>query len=448
MNASRRANAVDVVIVGGGHCGLAMSRALSQRGIGHVVLERGEVANAWRTERWDSLRLLTPNWMTRLPGQAYDGADPDGYMTSAEVAGFLSRYAATAAAPLRTATTVLGARPTGDGWWVETTQGDWQCRALVVATGAAGRPVVPAAAADVPGEVAQFSALDYRRPAQLPDGGVLIVGASATGLQLAQEIQRSGRAVTLAVGEHVRMPRLYRGRDIQWWLLAAGVLDQRLADVDDVGRVRRLPSPQLVGTPERGTLDLNVLQRGGVRVAGRLAQVRDGRALFSGSLRNACALADLKMNRLLDTFDDWALGDGMRPDVDAVEPRPAPTRLPDTATTVLDLKRHFRSVIWATGMRPDHGWLDASLRDRAGTLRHEGGVADLPGLYVLGLPFLRRRKSSFIHGAGQDVDELVGHLTAHLNQSARARSAARGIARRRISPSAYAGLSRSWPQPD
>jgi putative flavoprotein involved in K+ transport len=424
-----QANAVDVVIVGGGHCGLAMSRALSQRGIAHVVLERGEVANAWRAERWDSLRLLTPNWMTRLPGLAYDGADPDGYMTAPEVAGFLSRYAAMVAAPLRAATTVLGARPTGNGWCVETTQGDWQCRALVIATGAAGRPVVPTAAADVPGEITQFTALDYRRPAQLPDGGVLIVGASATGLQLAQEIQRSGRPVTLAVGEHVRMPRLHRGRDIQWWLLAAGVLDQRREDVDDVTRVRRLPSPQLIGTPERAALDLNVLQRGGVRVVGRLAQVRDGRALFSGSLRNVCALADLKMNRLLDTLDDWALGAGLGQDVDAAEPRPAITRLPDTATTALDLKRHFRSVIWATGMRPDHAWLDAALRDRAGTLRHDGGVAELPGLYVLGLPFLRRRKSSYIHGAGQDVDELVPHLAAHLNRAARARGAARGIAR-------------------
>jgi len=429
VNARRQANAVDVVVVGGGHCGLAMSRALSQRGIGHVVLERGAVANAWRTERWGSLRLLTPNWMTQLPGMAYQGGDPGGYMTASEVAGFLSRYAARVSAPLRTATTVLRARPSGTGWRVETTQGDWQCQALVVATGGAARPMVPASAAAVPSQIAQFTALDYRRPSQLPDGGVLIVGASATGLQLAQEIQRSGRPVTLAVGEHVRMPRLYRGRDIQWWLLASGVLDQRLEEVDDVERVRRLPSPQLIGTPERAALDLNALQHHGIRVVGRLAQVRDGQALFSGSLRNVCVLADLKMNRLLDTIDNWALTAGVGDD-DAMEARPAATQLPTSMTTVLDLKAHFRSVVWATGMRPDHTWLDASLRDRAGTLRHEGGVGGLPGLYVLGQPFLRRRKSSYIHGAGQDVAELALHLTAHLSRGARDRIATHGIAPR------------------
>lgn len=402
----------DVAIVGGGHCGLVMSRALSLRGIGHVVLERGEVGNAWRHERWDSLRLLTPNWMTRLPGLAYDGADPQGYMTSAEVAGFLSRYAASVAAPLRTGTTVLRARRLDSGWRVETTQGDWQCRALVVATGAASRPVVPAMAADIPAEIAQFTALDYRRPSQLPDGGVLVVGASATGLQLAQELQRSGRPVTLAVGEHVRMPRIYRGRDIQWWLLASGVLDQQLADVDDVSRVRRLPSPQLIGTPERATLDLNALQREGVRVVGRLAGIRDGQALLSGSLRNACALADLKLMRLLDAFDAWALQAGLADDTP--EPRPEPTQLPAIATTALDLRTHFRSVIWATGLRPDHSWLDAALLDRHGALRHDGGIADAPGLYVLGLPFLRRRKSSYLHGAGNDANELAAHLSEHL----------------------------------
>ncbi|MDM0117736.1 NAD(P)-binding domain-containing protein [Variovorax sp. J22R133] len=419
MSVRRRSAAVDVVVVGGGHCGLAMSRALSQRSIEHIVLERGEVANAWRAERWDSLRLLTPNWMTRLPGHAYDGDDPDGYMAAPEVADFLSRYAQEVAAPVRIGTTVLRAGRDADGWRIETTQGDWQCRALVVATGAATRPVVPTLARELPAGVEQLTALAYRRPAQLPDGGVLVVGASATGLQLAQEIQRSGRPVTLAVGEHVRMPRLYRGRDIQWWLLAAGMLDQRLEDVDDVRRVRRLPSPQLIGTPDRATLDLNALQQQGVTIVGRLAQVRDGRALFSGSLRNVCALADLKLNRLLDVFDRWALQARLDGRIDAVGPRPLATRINTSAPTALELQSRFRTVIWATGVRPDHSWLDLPVFDRFGELRHAGGIADAPGLYVLGLPFLRRRKSSYIHGAGEDVDDLVVHLAEYLDRSAR-----------------------------
>jgi putative flavoprotein involved in K+ transport len=404
---------VDVVVVGGGHNGLAMSRALSRRSVEHLVIERGGVGHAWRTQRWDSLRLLTPNWMTRLPGQDYDGNDPDGYMAAPEVASFLSRYAARIAAPVLGDTTVLRVVAADRGYRVETTRGDWHCRALVVATGAFAEPAVPALAQRVPDGIAQLSAHAYRRPDQLAPGGVLVVGASATGLQLAQEIRRSGRSVTLAVGEHVRMPRRYRGRDVQWWMLASGVLDQRADEVDDPARVRRLPSPQLAGTPGHETLDLNTLRAEGVTLAGRLAQVRDGHALFSGSLRNVCALADLKMNRLLDLFDGWA----RRSSLDAR--LPPGTRLPATevdASPLLDLHLPGRidTVLWATGMKPDFRWLQLPVFDRQGELKHDGGVVAAPGVYVLGLPFMRRRKSSFIHGAGDDVQDLVVHLVEHL----------------------------------
>ncbi|HET7524471.1 MAG TPA: NAD(P)-binding domain-containing protein, partial [Burkholderiaceae bacterium] len=362
-HASRRTGAtVDVIVVGGGHSGLAMSHALSQRALEHVVLERGEVAHAWRTERWDSLRLLTPNWMTRLPGHAYDGADPDGYMSAGDVAGLLSTYATKIAAPVLTRTTVLRVEPCRDGYRVVTDRGQWRCRALVLASGAFNTPVVPPVAAALGTGIEQVSAQTYRHPGQLDDGGVLVVGASATGLQLAQEIQASGRPVTLAVGEHVRMPRTYRGRDIQWWMLAAGVLDQRIEDLDDPERARRVPSPQLVGTRERTTLDLNVLREQGVTLVGRLMGVRDGNAQFSGSLRNVCALADLKMNRLLDLFDDWALRNGVVGDV-APRERPAPTEVEARAQLGLDL-REIRTVVWATGLRPDHSWLDAPVFDR------------------------------------------------------------------------------------
>ena len=402
------------MVVGGGHCGLAMSHALSRRGVEHVVLERGAVANSWRTERWDSLRLLTPNWMTRLPGQAYAGEDPDGYMSAGEVAAFLSAYASTIAAPVLTGTTVLKVAPSAGGYRVSTDRGEWLCRALVLASGAFNLPNLPSMASGIPGDVQQISAHRYRHPAQLAEGGVLVVGASATGLQLAREIQQSGRPVTLAVGEHVRMPRLYRGRDIQWWLLASGVLDQRIEEMDDPERARRLPSPQLVGTPERATLDLNALQRQGVSVVGRLAGIRDGTAQFSGSLRNVCALADLKMNRLLDSFDDWARGLGAACDLGTPE-RFAATGLDDSPTLTLSLaRRNIRTVLWATGGRPDHSWLDLPVFDRHGRLRHDRGIVDAPSLYVLGLPYLRRRKSSFIHGAEDDVREIAEHLVAGL----------------------------------
>jgi putative flavoprotein involved in K+ transport len=379
------------------------------------VLERGEVANSWRRERWDSLRLLTPNWQSRLPGYHYECRDPDGYMTMREVVEFISRYAAVAAAPVRTHTTVTSVTPADVGYTVTTNTGVLQCRAVVLASGACNVPNVPSLAQALPSHVQSVTPFDYRNPDHLPDGGVLVVGASATGVQLADEIARSGRAVVLSVGEHVRLPRTYRGRDVLWWMDASGVWNQRYDEVDDLVRARRLPSPQLVGTPERRTLDLNALTAVGVELVGRLAGVRDGQALFSGGLRNQFALADLKMNRLLTTFDDWARVHGRDGDVDLPE-RLEPTRAPSSARLNLDLRKgEIRSIIWATGFRPDYSWLDVPVVDHKGYLRHDGGVVDAPGLYVLGLPVLRRRKSSFIHGAEDDARELVDHLVTYLS---------------------------------
>jgi putative flavoprotein involved in K+ transport len=414
------AGIVDVVVIGAGHSGLAMSHVLNQRAIEHVVLERGKVANSWRTERWDSLRLLTPNWMSRLPGRSYEGADPHGYMSVREVVDFVSAYAIWASAPVVTQARVISVEPECDGYRVATSHGDWLSRAVVLATGAFNTPVVPRVAEDMPADVEQLSAQAYRNPEQLAEGGVLVVGASATGLQLAQEIQRSGRPVTLAVGEHVRMPRVYRGRDIQWWMLASGLLDQRIEEVDEPDRARRVPSPQLAGTPERGSLGINVLRGQGVEVVGRLAGIRDGKAQFAGSLSNLCALADLKMNRLLASIDLWAERNTVADEVGPTE-RFAPTDVGKSPRLGLALGVDVRTVVWATGFRPDYSWLHARVFGRKGELKHDRGVVDAPGLYVLGLPYLRRRKSSFIHGAEDDVRELGTHLADYLDRTARGR---------------------------
>ena len=242
---------VPVVIIGAGHAGLAMSYRLAQRSIDHVVLERGEVANSWRTERWDSLRLLTPNWHARLPGHRDDGDDPDGYMTVREVTNLVADYARTIAAPLQCDTTVTRVTSHADGYEVTTDHGVWRCVAVVIATGACSVAVVPPIAAGLPDHVASLTPQTYRNADELEPGGVLVVGASATGVQLAEEIHRSGRDVTLAAGEHVRMPRTYRGRDIFWWTDGAGILDERYDALDDIVRARHLPSPQLIGTPQR-----------------------------------------------------------------------------------------------------------------------------------------------------------------------------------------------------
>jgi putative flavoprotein involved in K+ transport len=392
-----------------------VSRCLTDRSIDHVVLERGEVANSWRRERWDSLRLLTPNWQSRLPGYQYEGTDPDGYMSMREVIEFISRYAAVAQAPVRTQTTVTSVARTDIGYRVIAAGGEIACRSVVIASGACNVPSVPAAREMVPAAIEQITPLAYRNPAQLPDGGVLVVGASATGVQLADEIHQSGRRVTLSVGEHVRLPRVYRGRDVLWWMDASGVWNQRYDEVDDLIRARRLPSPQLVGTPERATLDLNALSARGIELVGRLSAIRDGKALFSGALRNHCALADLKMDRLLDTFDEWARGNPRAAGAGAPE-RFAPTRVPSTSRLHLDLRSGgIRTIVWATGFRPDYRWLHVPVLNDKGELRHDGGVVDAPGLYAVGLPVLRRRKSSFIQGSEDDARDLTAHLAAFLN---------------------------------
>jgi putative flavoprotein involved in K+ transport len=296
------------------------------------------------------------------------------------------------------------------GYRVVTNRGEFQARTVIIASGACNRPSVPAFASSIPGSVEQLTTFTYRSASQLPDAGVLVVGASATGVQLAAELRRSGRPVILSVGEHVRLPRTYRGRDVLWWMDASGVWDQRYDELEDLTRARKLPSPQLVGTPERATLDLNALTAAGVELVGRWAMVREGRALFSGGLRNVCSLADLKMERLLNAFDEWG------GDVD-VAPREqlASTEVPGRTRLELDLRGgEIGAVVWATGYRPDYGWLDVPVLDAKGIIRHDGGAVDSPGLYALGLPVLRRRKSTFIHGIEDDARYVVEHLRRSL----------------------------------
>ncbi|MEO7403078.1 MAG: NAD(P)-binding domain-containing protein [Burkholderiales bacterium] len=406
------------VIIGAGHAGLAMSRCLTERSIDHVVLERGEIANSWKTERWDSLRLLTPNWQSRLPGYCYEGDEPDCYRTMPETIAFIERYASVISAPVRAHTSVTSVRRTESGYTVTTNQGQWESQAVVLATGACNIANVPALAAAIPPTIPTLTPMQYRSPRTLAEGGVLVVGASATGVQIADEIQRSGRAVTVAVGEHIRMPRSYRGRDIQWWMDVAGVHNQRYDEVDDIRRARRVPSLQLAGYPDHRTVDLNSLATIGVTLVGRLAGIRDGKAQFSGSLANQAALSDLKMNRLLNALDHWVLesanGDGTEHSVAPPE-RFEPTRIDTAPALSLDLTRSgVKTIVWATGFRPDYSWLEVPVLDHKGRIRHDGGVVDAPGLYILGLQFLRRRKSALIDGAGDDARDLSAHLAAYL----------------------------------
>jgi putative flavoprotein involved in K+ transport len=413
---------VTTVIIGAGHNGLAMSRCLTGLSIDHVVLERGDVANTWRHERWDSLRLLTPNWLSRLPGYAYTGDNPDGFMDMDETIKFISGFARHADAPVQTQTRVECVEPHGEDYKVTTNQGVWHCRALVLANGAFSKPKIPAMNLAVPSHIRKITPKSYRRPDQLEEGGVLVVGASASGIQLAKEIHESGRPVTLATGEHVRMPRTYRGKDILWWMDATGRSDEHIDEVDNTVRARRVPSPQLIGTVDRSTVDMNTLTNIGVELTGRVCNIRDGVCQTSGDLRNLCKMADLKGDRLLRTIDDWVRErSGTRADIAQIAQTSrqgeslTPTQVPDKPRMTLDLNSgEIRTIVWATGYRADYSWLRVPVLNQKGELHQDGGVVRAPGMYVMGHNFLRRRKSSFIHGATDDARDLSEHLAGYL----------------------------------
>jgi putative flavoprotein involved in K+ transport len=332
-----------------------------------------------------------------------------------ETIAFLERYAGLISAPVQTRTTVTSVRIGHDGYEVLTDRGTWRCQAVVIATGACNIPNVPAIAEMLPDRIDTLTPLEYRNPDQLADGGVLVVGAASTGAQIAEEIHRSGRSVTLAVGEHIRVPRVYRGRDIKWWMDAVGVLDERYEEVDNLVRARNVPSLQLVGSDDRRDLDLNRLTDIGVRLVGRLAGVQNAKVQFSGSLPNQCAMSDLKMNRLLDRIDAWVTDQSLDGVVDPPH-RFEPTRVEASPPLDMDLGG-IRTILWATGFRPDYSWLEVPVLDRKGRVRHDGGVVDAPGMYLLGMPFLRRRKSSLIDGAADDARYLSGHLASFLDRA-------------------------------
>lgn len=404
------------LIIGAGHAGLAMSHELTTRSIDHVLLERGRVANSWRAERWDSLRLLTPNWQTRLPGWNYTGDDPDGFMTMPEMISYVEDYASSFAAPVHEGVTVRSLRRAAardHGFDVLTDHGVWSADSVVIATGACTTPRIPDTAADLDPSIEQITPSRYRRPSQLPEGGVLVVGASASGIQIADELNRSGRPVTLAVGRHSRLPRTYRGMDSQWWLDFSGVLDADYRDQSDLARARRAPSLQIVGSPDGRDLDLGVLHRAGVRVAGHLARGRGNRVWFHDDLASSCGDSDRALGRLLDRFDAAAAAAGL--DTELTEPtRPAPIDLP-TGPDRIDLRREgITSVVWATGFRPHYPWIDLPVLDASGALRHDGGITPVPGLYAIGLPFMRRRRSTYIDGARADAHDLAEHLAQRI----------------------------------
>ncbi len=398
----------NTIIIGAGQAGLALSRCLFDQQIDHVILERGRIAQRW-TERWDSLRLLTPNWMTRLPGWRYAGDRPDEFMTRDEMNQFLTGYARSFDAPVEESTTVRRVSPTEEGWRVETDREVWIAQSVVIATGHAQKTRIPALAAALPRRIVQVPVSDYRNPAQLPEGGVLVVGASASGVQLADELRGAGHDVTLATGRHNRLPRRYRGRDIMYWLNRVGSLRRQLSEVKKPEEATCEPSLQLIGSESGKTVDLNALLSRGVRLTGRLVGADGGRVQFSDDLAQHAAAADYRLGRLLLRIDQYVETHSADCDVAPAGPW-ALTRRVDAPGT-LDLDREdIRSVVWATGFRRDYEWLDANVLNAGGDVQNHRGRTPAPGLFIIGMQFMIRRNSSFIDGVGRDASEIASEI--------------------------------------
>ncbi len=396
----------DVVIIGGGQAGLVASHALSERGVEHVVLEQARVAERWHTARWDSLRFQFPNTVLGLPGMPYDGDAPAGYAHYTEVARWLERYAALVEAPVREQTRVTSLDRVGDEWTTRTDQGEMRSRAVLMATGPFQRGRVPAMSVDVPGSILQIHAVDYRRPEDLPDGAVLVVGSGASGAQITEDLLAAGRTTYLCVSRHRRVPRRLADRDIMTWLTELGVMDRTRADWVD----GRMP-PTVLVTGVGGGHDLDVRELGerGTVLLGSLRAVRDGDIELADDVETILAAADSMYDETVQAIIQHAAAQGLRvgPQEPASRPAPSPYR-----PTLSLQDANITSVIWATGYSFDYDWVHAPCLGESGEPIQQRGVGDVEGLYFLGLHWMHTFKSGTFLGIGDDAAYVADHLTA------------------------------------
>jgi putative flavoprotein involved in K+ transport len=396
---------VETLVIGAGQAGLSMSYHLGRGRMEHLVLERSRVAERWRSERWDSLTFQFPSWMLRLPGYAYDGPEPHGFMHRDGVVRFIEEYARRISPPIRCGSRVVALRPSPSGrLLVETEGGTIEALNVVVATGPYQTPAVPSFGESLPPAVHQVAASRYSNPRALPPGNVLVVGSGGSGVQIAEDLAQEGRRVFLSVGRHRRVPRRYRGRDFGWWQEATGAADQT---VDS--RSPRVQAPLLTGVNGGHDVDLRELARGGTTLLGSLGAISDGRLRFAPDLEDNLARGDETFAQFARSIDEYVRKEGLTAPEATDRRPPAAPNLP--AISELDLRAAgITSVIWATGYRYDFGWITCPVLDEDGVPVHQRGVTATPGLYFLGLPRQHKIKSSFLWGVGEDAGYLAEHI--------------------------------------
>ena len=397
---------VEVVIIGGGQAGLALSYYLTRQGRTHLVLEQGQVGEVWRSERWDSFTLNTPNWMTRLPGFPYQGDDPDGFLPREDIVAYLEQYAASFHAPLQCGVRVTAVRqqPGGGGYLVDAEEITVKARNIVLATGAYPKPKLPTASAALSVDICQLHTSEYRNPQMLPSGAVLVVGTGQSGCQIAEELHESGRQVYLSTSSCGRAPRRYRGKDSTWWLSRLGFFDRTLDQLPSP-HAKFACNPHVSGNHGGHDINLRQFARQGMILLGHVQAAQGKQMILAPDLEENLTKADAFAAQITQGIDEYIKRTGM--DVAAnntireVPPTGALTAKP---ILTLDLQSAgINTIIWATGYKLDFGWMHLPVFDQTGYPVHQRGVTAYPGLYFLGLHWLYKTKSALLYGVGEDA---------------------------------------------
>ncbi len=403
---------VSVAVIGGSQAGLSMSCHLSAHNIDHVIFEKHRVGHAWRTQRWDSFCLVTPNWQCKLPGFDYPGNDPDGFMLRDEIVAYVEEYAKRINAPLKEGTGVTMLARNGHGFRLETGDGPYTADAVVLAVGGYHQPNMPRFAERLPVTIRQLHSSDYRNGQELPPGEVLVVGSGQSGCQIAEDLHLDGRKTHMVVGSAPRCPRGYRGKDAVDWLADLGQYDLPVDQHPLREKVRRKANHYLTGRDGGRDIDLRKFAQEGMQLYGRLTGYADGSLHFADDLEKNLDAADASYNNICATIDKYIEANG----IEATDGhRYTATWRPEAPVTQLDpVAQGITSIIWSTGFRPDWSWIDLPIFDGVGYPTHTRGVTAMPGVYVLGLPWLYTWGSGRFVGVGRDAEFLADRIVEHL----------------------------------